>query len=80
MMVEAISMAVGAAQPDNSVDFAHKSVSEACELWRSMEFNDMDAPYFLVGDQVKLSGREWRVASVDSVISILNEHHPGLRG
>jgi len=79
MMAEAISMAVGAASPEGAVDFAHKSVSEACDLWRSLEFNDMDAPYFLVGDQVKLSGREWRVASVDSVVSILSEHHPGWR-
>ena len=72
-------MAVGAFEEDGSVDFAHKSVTEALSLWRHLEFNDMDAPYFLVGDQVKLNGREWRAASVDSVISILNEHHPGLR-
>jgi hypothetical protein len=80
MMVEAISMAVGAASQQGAVDFSHKSVSEAGALWHGLEFNDMDAPYFVVDDQVRLSGREWRTASIDSVISILNEHHAGLRG
>jgi hypothetical protein len=71
MMVEAISMALKAAVEDGSVDFKHQSVSQAAAAMKGQEFNDLDAPYFLVDDEVKLSGRAWRAASVDSVVSIL---------
>lgn len=77
MMDEAISMALKGRTDDSLVDFAHKSVVEASKLWAAFRFSDLDAPYFMVNDDVKLNGRGWRAASVESVISILNES--GLR-
>ena len=72
MMDEAITMAVKGAPDDKNVEFAHRSVQEAIAAWKGKEFNDLDAPYFMVNDEVKLHGREWRSASVDSVVSILS--------
>jgi hypothetical protein len=71
-MDEAITMAAKGAAEDRNVEFAHRSVQEACAAWKGREFNDLDAPYFMVGDEVKMHGREWRSASVDSVVSILS--------
>ena len=71
MMDEAISMAAKGASDERAVEFAHRSVAEACAAWKGREFNDLDAPYFMVGDEVKMHGREWRSATVDSVVSIL---------
>jgi hypothetical protein len=72
MMVEAISMALKGATDESNVDFTHQSVEQASAFWKEREFNDLDAPYFLVDDEVKLHGRGWREASVESVISILS--------
>lgn len=71
MMIEAIGLALKGASQNGAVDFQHQSVIEAAAFWKEREFNDVDAPYFLVDDEVKLNGREWRAASVDSVVSIL---------
>jgi hypothetical protein len=76
-MVEAISMALPASSQEGVVDFAHKSVSEAAKLWADRAFSDLDTPYFMVDDEVKLQGRQWRSASIESLMSILNED--GLR-
>ena len=74
-MDEAITMAAKGASDDRAVEFAHRSVAEACAAWKGREFNDLDAPYFMVGDEVKMHGREWRSATVDSVVSILAHAH-----
>lgn len=71
MMSETIGTAMKAALGKAQVDFRHESVEEACQHWKSIEFNDLDAPYFLVGDQVRLSGPEWRSAPLESIVSIL---------
>ncbi len=71
MMVETIGAAMKAALGKDNVDFRHESVDEACKHWKSIEFNDLDAPYFLVGDEVKLNGPEWRSAPFEAVVSIL---------
>ena len=70
-MIEAISLALKGSVDDSNVDFAHQSVTEALALFNQTDFNDLDAPYLVVDDEVKLNGRAWREASVDSVVSIL---------
>ena len=72
MMDEAIAMLAQAAPADQNLEFAHRSVQEAMQAWKGIDFNDLDAPYFMVGDEVKLHGREWRAASADSVVSLLS--------
>ena len=72
LMIEAISLALKGSVDDANVDFAHQSVTEALALFKQAEFNDLDAPYLVVDDEVRLSGRAWREASVDSVVSILS--------
>jgi hypothetical protein len=72
MMEEAISMAVKGSIEDGTVRFEHRSVSEATEAYKGVDFNDLDAPYFMLDDEVRLNGREWRVASLESVVSILS--------
>lgn len=77
MMMEAIGLAIKGAAQDGAVEFTHQSVVQAAAFWTQREFNDVDAPYFMVDDEVKLNGREWRAAPVDSVVSILSAaHHP----
>lgn len=78
LMIEAISLALKGSADDSNFDFAHQSVTEALALFKQGDFNDLDAPYLVVGEEVKLSGRAWREASVDSVVSILSGAH--LRG
>jgi hypothetical protein len=70
MIDEAIAMAEGRA-PGHHVELAHRSVEEALAAWSGREFNDLDAPYLMIGDEVKIKGREWRSASAHSVASIL---------
>jgi hypothetical protein len=72
MMDEAIGLAVKGAPDEKNVEFAHRSVQEAMAAWKGKEFNDLDAPYFMVDDDIKMHGREWRTASVESVVSILS--------
>jgi hypothetical protein len=76
MMDEAIAMAAQGSPNEKQIEFAHQSVQEAMQAWTGKVFNDLDAPYFMVGDEVKLHGREWRSASVDSVVSILSMELP----
>ncbi len=78
MMVETIGAAIKSALGKDNVDFRHESVEEACNHWKSIAFNDLDAPYFLVGDEVKLNGPEWRSAPFESVVSILSAGAPRL--
>ncbi len=76
MMEEAISTAANGAPGGAGVEFAHRSVAEASAMWKGREFNDLDAPYFIVGDDVRMHGREWRDASLDSVVSLLSGASP----
>jgi len=72
MVVEAISVAQGGANADAPFHIEHKSVQEANGLWARGEFTDLDAPYLMLDDEVRLSGREWRTASLDHVAQLLS--------
>jgi hypothetical protein len=73
MIVEAISMAVGGTLEEKRVEFRHQSVEEARHSWKGSSFDDLEAPYLMLGDEVKLNGREWRAAGLDSVVGIISD-------
>jgi hypothetical protein len=75
MLVEAIGVASGGANADAPFQVEHKSVDEANGLWAQSEFTDLDAPYLVLDGQVRLSGRQWRAASLDHVAHVLSGAH-----
>lgn len=77
MVVEAITVARGGANTDAPFHVEHKSVEEANTLWGRGDFSDLDAPYFMLDDEVKLNGRVWRSASLEHVAHLLSGAYAG---
>ncbi len=72
MVVEAISVVQGGANANAPFHIEHRSVEEANGIWARGDFTDLDAPYLVLDDKVRLSGREWRGASMEQVAQLLS--------